>query len=455
MVMATRIITDCVHVSSTELRIELLQLEDEGRDTRKLKKEFERLIALGDESLLHDVNQQAAFALLDRSIASPTVNNYAYVEPNDLESIRKQSCAKGPSRKPKINSCQIEDRIHGAWLGRCLGCYLGKPLEGIKSRVLWPFLKDTGQWPLRYFVQFPTKLKSKKLYEPIYSRLGLDPTPYMPVDDDTNYTMVGLLVLERHGREFTPADVANFWLERLPVFSTWTAGRVAFRNFLMQIQPPQSGQCRNPYREFIGAQIRADGFAYAAAANPYLASEFAWRDACISHAKNGIYGEMFMAACIAAAAYCTDAEEVLRVGLAHIPSKSRLHEWILRVIGWFHDGISYDDAVAMVHQKWDEMSAYHWVHTISNAAICAIALLWGKGDFAGSICKAVQPCFDTDCNGATVGSIVGMMSGAGAIPSAWSRQLHDTLHTSLQGNEVVKISDMAQRAVKIWKAIHG
>ena len=41
--------------------------------------------------------------------------------------------------------------------------------------------------------------------------------------------------------------------------------------------------------------------------------------------------------------------------------------------------------------------------------IVAIGLLWGEQRLCQTICRAVQPCFDTDCNGATAGSILGIL----------------------------------------------
>ena len=70
-----------------------------------------------------------------------------------------------------------------------------------------------------------------------------------------------------------------------------------------------------------------------------------------------------------------------------------------------------------------------------------LSLLYGKGDYGKSICMAVETGFDTDCNGATVGSILGMANGIQSIPNYWKEPINDTLHTSIFGVDTVKISD--------------
>ena len=102
----------------------------------------------------------------------------------------------------------------------------------------------------------------------------------------------------------------------------------------------------------------------------------------------------------------------------------------------------------MIHSAYDEHTSHGWCHTISNAMIVAAALLYGKGDFGASICMAVEACFDTDCNGATVGSVLGMANGIGAIPKEWQEPIQDTLHTSIFGVGTVKISDCARATMK-------
>ena len=82
-----------------------------------------------------------------------------------------------------------------------------------------------------------------------------------------------------------------------------------------------------------------------------------------------------------------------------------------------------------------------------NAEIVTASLLYGGGDYGRSICRAVQTGFDTDCNGATVGSNLGMRSGAGCIGSEWSGPVVDKLHTSIFGMESVTISEMAEKTL--------
>ena len=114
-------------------------------------------------------------------------------------------------------------------------------------------------------------------------------------------------------------------------------------------------------------------------------------------------------------------------------------------------GDSYFSTVEYIHQHWDEFWSHHWCHTISNAQIVTMGLLYGEGDYEKSITRAVVTCFDTDCNGATVGSIVGMRLGAKAMPEKWIGLMNDTIHTDLPGYQTAKISKLAEEMFQLHK----
>lgn len=425
-----------------DLRTELRQIVQEGRVVQDVIAEFDHLLA-------PDVPEDAAFqeavnVLLDRTSLLPVRPDYPYCEPSDLAEIHAER-PHGPRVLPCAqHAASKQSRIAGAWLGRCAGCLLGKPIEGVRSPKLRALLERSGHKEITdYLWRLPG------LTEQDYRELDFDGllnwrrTDHMPEDDDTNYTVTGMALIKKKGVGFSPADMADFWLANIPILHTCTAERAAYRNFVNNIDPPRSAVVRNPYREWIGAQIRADFFGYMALGRPELAAELAWRDASISHVKNGIYGEMWVAAMLAAAIAETDMRRVVEIGLSEIPSKSRLAEAIRAVLTWHASKSSYHEAVQRIHQRWDENKAHDWCHTISNSQIVALALLYGECDFEKAITRAVFPCFDTDCNGATVGSIMGMMLGAESLPSKWTSVLNDTIHTGLPGYHVSKISQLA------------
>jgi len=267
-------------------------------------------------------------------------------------------------------------------------------------------------------------------------------------DDDTDYTIIGLRLMERYGKEVTPIDVAKFWLDNIPYTNTYTAERVAYRNFVNDIWPPDSATYRNPYREWIGAQIRADAWGYACPGRPQEAATLAFRDACISHERNGIYGELWVAAMLAAAFFAAEPEQVVRIGLSEIPRECRLAEAIENIIRWHAEDGSADETFDRILDVYGE---YHAVHTINNAALVAAALLWGEKDFTRSISLAVMGGLDTDCNGATVGSIVGTMLGAEGIPEKWASPLNDRLESIVAGATDSRISDLAERTLPLQK----
>ncbi len=217
---------------------------------------------------------------------------------------------------------------------------LGKPVEGWRRESIRITAEATANWPLSDYMRAPTEAedaaiavrKPRNQTNRKHAALLRDTIDGMVEDDDTNYTTIGFALVKQFGKDFTPSDMATFWGANVPIFHTCTAERVAYRNFAMCIVPPASATWRNPYREWIGAQIRADYFGYANPGNPQRAAEWAWRDACISHVKNGIYGEMWAAAMLAAAYVQRDCAAVIRAGLAQIPANCRLREDVEKIL---------------------------------------------------------------------------------------------------------------------------
>ena len=107
------------------------------------------------------------------------------------------------------------------------------------------------------------------------------------------------------------------------------------------------------------------------------------------------------------------------------------------------------DAVAQIHDRYPQAILHNAVHTIPNAMIVVAALLWGEGNYEKTIGYSVMAAMDTDCNGATVGSIIGMMTEAKNIPAHFTDPIADTLCTSIVGNATVKISDLTERTLKL------
>ena len=421
---------------SSNLLTEYQQSIEEGLDIETYKDVFLAVSKLPKD----DKKKKFGDILFDIITSANQKEGYPYLEPSELEAIKD---LRKPYAYKKISTTNIENKIHGAWLGRICGCMLGKTVEGIRTNELIPFLKETGNYPMhRYILRSDLNEEILNKYKFGFRvKRYADEVDGMPVDDDTNYTVLYQEIIQKYGRDFTPFDVSRAWLSFQPKDAYCTAERVAFCNFVKGYEPPESAVYKNPYREWIGAQIRADYFGYINPGNPELAAEMAWRDASISHTKNGIYGEMFVAAMLAVAAETNNIKDIILGGLAEIPNTSRLYEEIKFILGEFENGVSKEECFKAIHEKYDEYTSHGWCHTISNAMIVAVALLYGNGDYGKSICMAVETGFDTDCNGATVGSILGMANGIESIPEYWTKPINDTLHTSIFGVDTVKISD--------------
>ncbi|MEU6095535.1 ADP-ribosylglycohydrolase family protein [Streptomyces sp. NPDC047079] len=353
-------------------------------------------------------------------------------EPTHLERI-KALCPDWPDRSGDATA-PAEARLEAAWLGRAVGCLLGKPVEKLPLEGIRRLARATGNWPLRTWFTargVPGDLAEQYPWNRRSARNSLaENIDGMPEDDDLNYPLLNLLLLGRHGKAFTTADVARLWLDELPAGRAFTAERIAYRNLLCGIEPPHTARHRNPFREWIGALIRADVHGWTNPGDPAAAAEQAHRDVTLTHTANGVYAAMFAAAVLAeAAGGAHDVHHCLRTGLTVVPPDSRLARAVRHAIRLARATRDFEVVVDTLHCTHRR---YHWVHAVPNTALIAAALTHADGDFTGSVCRAVSGGWDTDSNGATAGSVAGLLAGhPGALPDRWTAPLKNRLTTSV------------------------
>lgn len=420
------------------IKAELLQRREEGCDVEAISGRINTAIA-------DEVAEDKFSRLYDELMALPVDAAFPYSEPSTLEDIR----AERPDAIRKLEMAwddnTLYDRIYGAWLGRSAGCALGKPVEGWPKERIDKFLTDADALPLDNYLPFV-----EKLLPGVHRPSTRGNIQYMDRDDDLDFPILGLLALEKKGAKITSRTIAQTWLGYMPYGLVYTAENSAYRNFVQSIWPPESAQYRNPFREWIGAQIRADIFGYAAPGWPEKAAELAFHDAAISHDKNGIYGEMFCAAMVSAAFVYTNVEDIVAAGLGEIPENCRLAEAIRDTGAWCREETDWEAAWAKIYEKYGH---YHGVHTINNAALVVMGLYFGAEDFEKGIVTTVRAGWDTDCTGATVGSILGIKFGANALPDKWVGVLNDRLLSAVRTQNDNKISELAERTLKVAKMI--
>jgi len=420
------------------VRMELQQREEEGYAVEELRRDFD------SQSRWTKRRLQIFYGHL---METPDLPGYPYDEPASLEGIRAARPAGPRTHRLVLSADSLYDSIHGAWLGRCVGCVLGKPIEAgwPKSKVI-QYLKMADAYPLNDYIPRILPLPTGFELNPESDGFFLSEIQGVPYDDDTDYTVLGLHILESHGLDFTTADVATEWLGHLPYYRVYTAERIAYRNLTMGIEPPATALTLNPERELIGARIRVDVFGYVAPGMPELAASLAYQDAVLSHTKNGVYAAMFMAAMIAWSFISSDAEELIEVALSEIPARCRLAEAVREALTlWREDG-DWESNYEVLMLKY---GSYSPVHAINNTLWVVLALLHAQRDLEKAICTAVTCGLDTDCNGANIGSVMGIIHGARGIPARWTTPLQDTLHTTVAQWKEQRISVLARRTTSI------
>ncbi|MDX2050959.1 MAG: ADP-ribosylglycohydrolase family protein [Polyangiaceae bacterium] len=429
--------------------------------------------------------------IYDALMALPDDPELRAREPNELDAIRALRPEGPRDLHWQPTDAELLDRLHGAWTGRASGCALGKPVEGmgilsneggrhVGRKRIKAYLSNRGEWPLKDYFSGRDVGDGLKIHCRMSQRESI---AYMEPDDDIHYTLVGLGVVEQHGPEFTWQDVGHYWLDRVPQTQICTAEAQAVLNLQNRSLRGRHGHAtaaftrryRNPYREWIGAQIRADGWAYCCAGKPELAAEFAWRDAHWTHERNGVYGEMMFAAIQAAAFVETDPWRLVEIGLSEIPRDCRLACAVRRCLEAAKTHQHWEGCMDVVEAVCKELSPSHivaeawWepvpvqgvkrvegmngIHTINNALICVLGIIFGRMDSVESIAIGVMCGLDTDCNGATIGSIVGAAAGRARFKNDLAGRLNDTIKPNIVGFQEVSMKELAARTAIQWRRV--
>jgi ADP-ribosylglycohydrolase len=382
--------------------------------------------------------------------ASPVLRNLARELLDELDARATEWVAPlipelpplGNADAASLRSPGVEARVLNAWLGRAAGNLLGKPVEKIPREGIREILGSSGQWPLTQYVsavgvpdgvqaRWPWNRRSK----PTSLREVIDG---MPEDDDLNFAILALQLVERHGDALTTEDVATAWLNDLPAGRVFTAERVTYRNLLEGVEPGRAAVVRNPFREWIGAQIRTDVYGWVHPGDRSGAARLALADARLSHTGAGVDGAIWVAAMSAAAMVLDDPREVAESALEAIAPDGEIARAVRFGLALADDPL--DDALDRLHAQYGHL---HWVHSVNNSALTAYALT--APDFATGIGRAVMGGWDTDSAGATTGAVLGAVLG---VPAEWSRPLKDRLATSLPGMNQIAISELAARTVE-------
>ncbi len=441
---------------------EIAALREQGADEAGIAEIERRWADAGGATLLAPSGASATPASPElRAVARgvlgelQTLQEPSATEPDEWEAI----VATLPSAPALPRSVDV-DRIHGAWLGRSAGCLLGKPVEKIPRAGIEEIARATGNWPIRsYFtaIGLPAEIATRWPWNRRSAPTSLvENIAGMPEDDDLNFPILALDLLERHGDDLTSDDVAEAWLAALPAGRVFTAERAAYRNILDARPVPETAKHRNPFREWIGALIRADVHGWAHPGDVRAAARSAWVDARLSHTRNGLYGEMWAGALCAASLVVESGPVALDAADAVVPPESRLADAIRvgRETGrsLAAGTVTTEVALDALH---DALGHLHWVHTLNNAALIACAVEAYGEDFTSAIALAVAGGWDTDSAGATVGSVVGGLLGAARLDDAWIAPLQDRIATSMPGGPTRSIRALAERTAALAERLGG
>ncbi len=308
------------------------------------------------------------------------------------------------------------EKTYAGWLAQIIGGAYGTCIEGY------------------------TGANIKKKYGEV-DRYIRKPNTY---NDDITYELALLLAYEKYGKKTTAKNISDEWIVRIPM--GWSAEDFALKNLKVGIIPPESGTFHNPFNEWIGAQMRGVILGQLYPGNIAKAAEAAFADASISHARNGILGEVFNAMMASYAFVEKEIRRIIADCIELIPADSEYGS-IIRFA--YEQCQTHEDYYSAWLPCEERCKNYNWIHVYPNACAQIIALWYGNGDFNRTISACGGCGQDVDCNAAQIMTIIGIINGSESIPEYWKKPIGDELDTYVRGMKKISIRELAKRTAEV------
>lgn len=320
-----------------------------------------------------------------------------------------------------LSSTKFYKQTEAGWYARIIGGALGTEIEGYTTEQL-----------TKKFGNITSFLRKPNTY-----------------NDDITYEIAFLESCSESKKLPTSDEIAKNWVRLVPV--GWSAEQVALDNIAHGIFPPESGYFQNPYREWIGAQMRGAICGQVAPGNPELAAYLAYIDGQVSHHNNGIFGEIFNAVLVSLSYTHKDIKEIIKLAMAAIPSDCEYYS----VIDFAYQSCLNNDFATAWKLCEEKYKQYNWIHVYPNAAAEVVALYFGNGDFNDTLNKIAMCGQDVDCNAAQIGVVVGAMNGIDQIESHWLEPFKSgEINTYLRGKKLMKMSDLIEQTIEEAKKFY-
>ncbi len=394
--------------------VEMVQsMDNRGYDVRAA----EALLPQG-LALAHGKDRDALRALTAELLAAihsaPRIDGapyWRYEHPSGWEEVKAAMAASDEGQDRRALD-HLEERTLAGWLGQLAGGSFGTAIEGYHS----------------------TRIAE------VYGEIEGYVTAPETTNDDVVYELVLLDVFERVGRAISSRDIGLEWVKQIPF--GWSAEWVALHNLNDGLLPPESGTWRNPYSDWIGAQMRGMICGMLAPGWPMEAARLAHIDGVVSHAANGVYGELYAAVLSSLAYLRGDPRALLEEAAGYLPQRS---EYAAVVTGCLETVRAHSDPAEAWRVLDERFEQYNWIHAYPNIAADILALWYGDGDMTRSFSLLAHAGLDVDCNAGLVGTVLGVMNG---VPEQWAAPLGDLLETYLKGKEKLSIRELAARTAR-------